>query len=515
MKRPQLIAQGSLNRMLQAANEAWQRGDFQQHFELLERASRLDPANTRILMQLGQSYGRRYDYAAAERCFEKAARVAANKAETLTTAGRLATDFARHQMAERLLRQALEQPDASAETFARLAELYERLHRPDEAAAMIEHALHLDNTCPSARITQAKLHRQSGQLAEAERVLRPMLATAGREMKIRGFYELGAVLDRQGRYDDAMGAFVEAKGLARQDAPPVLAQLQQIIKHLHEMRDNVSAEMLQRWSNTSQELLQPSRRIAFLGGHARSGTTLLEQVLDSHPDIVTTEEATVFHEDAYATVRHNVPPKTSMLAGLDRAPVEVLRLARERYFQSMTSWLGQPPGERLLIEKNPSLQALFITFVRIFPEARLMVALRDPRDVVLSCFMLPHFPLNTGNVTFLELESTVRTYSRVMGIWQALKPLIKNPWIEVRYEDMVDDLESVARRTLNFLGVAWDEHVLGFDKHAQQKMVRSPTYADVAQRVYTRARGRWRNYQKYLEPHLEKLEPFVKAFGYE
>jgi hypothetical protein len=79
----------------------------------------------------------------------------------------------------------------------------------------------------------------------------------------------------------------------------------------------------------------------------------------------------------------------------------------------------------------------------------------------------------------------------------------------------VEDLESVAQRTLGFLDVPWDASVLDFDRHAREKIVRSPTYADVAKPVYKSARGRWRNYQKYLEPHLEKLAPFVKAFGYE
>ena len=102
-----------------------------------------------------------------------------------------------------------------------------------------------------------------------------------------------------------------------------------------------------------------------------------------------------------------------------------------------------------------------------------------------------------------------------MNVWLAVKPLLKNPRLEVRYEDMVEDLESVARRTLDFLGVPWDDRVLGFNEHARKKLVRSPTYADVTQPVYKRARGRWRNYQKYLEPHLAGLEPFVKAFGYE
>jgi hypothetical protein len=93
-------------------------------------------------------------------------------------------------------------------------------------------------------------------------------------------------------------------------------------------------------------------------------------------------------------------------------------------------------------------------------------------------------------------------------------PLIKNPWLEVKYEDTVEDLESVSRRVLDFMGVPWDARVLAFHEHARQKRVRTPSYADVTKPVFKRAVGRWRNYQKYLEPHLEKLEPFVKAFGY-
>jgi hypothetical protein len=129
--------------------------------------------------------------------------------------------------------------------------------------------------------------------------------------------------------------------------------------------------------------------------------------------------------------------------------------------------------------------------------------------------MLPQWPISAASVNYLNLADTTAAYCRTMGIWRTLQPLIKNPRLEVRYEDMVEDLESVARRTLDFLGVAWDERVLRFDEHARQKLVRSPTYADVTQPVYQRARGRWRNYQKYLEPHLAKLEPFVKAFRYE
>lgn len=150
MKRLQLISQGSLNRMLHDADTAWERGDYQQSCELLERASRLNPSNFKILLQLGQFYGWRWDYAAAERCFEKAASVAAKKTEALATAGRLAVDFANPQMAEHFFQRALEQKDATPETLARLAEFYERMRRIEDASRMVERALQLDGNCARA-----------------------------------------------------------------------------------------------------------------------------------------------------------------------------------------------------------------------------------------------------------------------------------------------------------------------------------------------------------------------------
>jgi hypothetical protein len=94
-------------------------------------------------------------------------------------------------------------------------------------------------------------------------------------------------------------------------------------------------------------------------------------------------------------------------------------------------------------------------------------------------------------------------------------PKLPQPVLEVRYEDMVQDLEPVARRTLEFLGVSWDPKVLGFDEHARQKAVRSPTYSDVTKKVFKTAVGRWRHYQKFFEPHLARLEPLLKKLGYE
>ncbi|MGC9944613.1 MAG: sulfotransferase, partial [Verrucomicrobiota bacterium] len=382
LKRNQAILQQSLKRMLNGAEEAWARHDFQQSIELLRRASRLDPSDLKILLKLGQRYGLRYQPAEAERYFEQAVRIAPNKAEMMAIAGRLSAQLSYPQIAERFFRQALMQKDVTADTIARLAELYERLHRAEAASDMVERALLMDNACPLARLIQAKLHRQAGRLAAAEQVLRPILTAGDREMRVRGWYELGALFDLQGRYGEAMTAFMEAKALLQRDAPPLLANLQLVIQRLKDVQNNVSAEMLARWSDTGREKLQPAHRLAYLGGHPRSGTTLLEQVLDSHSDIISAEETTIFHSDAYAPLRYAMPHGISRLEGLDTASVQTLRVARERYFNAMSLWLGQSPGQRLLVDKNPNLQPWIIAFIRVFPEARLIVALRDPRDVV-------------------------------------------------------------------------------------------------------------------------------------
>ena len=204
-----------------------------------------------------------------------------------------------------------------------------------------------------------------------------------------------------------------------------------------------------------------------------------------------------------------------MLAQLEGASVDLQRKLRENYFRVMDLRLGTPIGSRLLVDKNPSYNALIPAYVRIFPETRFLVALRDPRDVVLSGFTQSFVPLTKGAAMGVTLEGMVDGYTQLMGPWLKLKPMLASPWLEVRYEDVVGDLESVSRRTLEFLGLAWDAGVLRFHEHATRRRIRTPTYADVTKPVFKTAMGRWRNYQKYFEPHLGKLEPFVKAFGYE
>jgi tetratricopeptide (TPR) repeat protein len=522
MKRPQLVSPGSLARMLAAARESWKRRDFQQSIDTLERAAKLAPADSTILFELGRFHGLRYDYAAAERCFEKAIRLSPHPAHALMMAGSSCRGFASQDMSERYYQRVVERPDAPPEAFVDLCDIRERQHRLEEAAALIERALQLDKSCGPALLARARLHRQSGQLESAETAIRSLLSqpdpgappSSQRNARILAWYELGAILDKQKRFDDAMAAFLQAKSMLRLHAGQELADLKHNRTSMQTLRESLSAAALERWHQAGAQF-QPTRRLALLGGHPRSGTTLLEQVLDSHPDIVSAEETEIFYDHAATPLTASHPPGTPLLNVLESATSASLQKARDGYCRSMDLSLSNPVGGRLLIDKNPSLTLMIPFLARVFPEMKFLVALRDPRDVCLSVFMQPLVPLSYTSAAYLSLGSTVEDYAAVMGMWRTASALAKNPRLEVRYEDMVNDLESVARRVLEFLGVPWDAAVLRFDEHARQKAVRSPTYADVTKPVFKTAVGRWRNYQKFLEPHLAALEPFAKAFGYE
>ena len=250
-----------------------------------------------------------------------------------------------------------------------------------------------------------------------------------------------------------------------------------------------------------------------LTGFPRSGTTLLEQVLDAHPAVASVEEAEAFSDEALLWLSDGQPPESPVLQLLDDQPQARIADARERYLRAMEALVGASLDGRLLVDKNPALNLLIPAMRRVFPEMRIIMALRDPRDVVASCF-LRRLPINPVSVWYLTLERTVQRYLIDMSAWLKLRELIDG-WVEVRYEQTVADLPAEAARMLAALELPWDDAVLAYRERAETRPVFSPTYEAVAKPLYASSIGRWRHYERHLAPVLETLAPIVKALGYD
>jgi tetratricopeptide (TPR) repeat protein len=515
MSRPtQTKSQPAHDRLLREAAEAWGQQDYQQSIRLIEQASRKEPFNPGLLLELARAYGLRYDFPAAEGYLEQAVQVSSARANTLADAGRICLEFGQVDMAIRYLEKASRKKGVPIGALMTLSDIYIRDARADDATNLIACAAQIDRKDPRVQLEEAALLRLQGESDKAESLLRSLLSKpdVGFPVQVRGFYELAGILDRAGRYDEAMSVLLEVKAIQRSQAAPYAATLRLMQERGTEMERTITADVLARWRADAAKL-HPPRRIALLCGHPRAGTTLLEQVLDAHDDITTAEETKIMHDEAYLPLIRDFPEGTGILETLDAAPPSLLCHARENYFRCTELFIQKPIGGRLLVDKNPALNLLIPMVVRVFPEAKFLVAVRDPRDVVMSCF-LQGLPLTPISSAYLSLEGTVRQYASAMGFWLDMLPRMEDQWIHVRYEELIDDLPRVARSALSFLGVEFDERVLRFHEHARTKRVKSPSHAEVIQPLYRRAVGRWRNYERYLEPYLAGVERFLKAFNY-
>jgi tetratricopeptide (TPR) repeat protein len=417
-------------------------------------------------------------------------------------------------MMARCLERACQKKGVTIEGLTSLADTYFLDNRIDEASEIIGRAALIDRKDPRVQMGQALLMRRRGENREAETLYRDLWTNTSSDARTRAraAYHLASLLDGEGQYDEAMSALLEGKAIMRTQAGPLAVPLQKMQNLNKEMARTLPASILDRW-RTNAAKLQPPRRTALLSGHPRSGTTLLEQVLDAHSDIVSIEETSLLHDEVFQPLLRSFPQGMGVFQMLDSAPPSMLCQAREHYFQCAEMFLRQPIGNRLLMDKNPGINLLVPLMARFFPDSKYLVALRDPRDIVISCFMQA-LTLTPASSAYLTLDGTVKQYASVMEFWLEMMPRLGNQAIYVRYEEMIDDLPRVARTTLDFLGVGFEDNVLKFNEHASKKRVNSPTQADVRKPLYRTAVGRWKNYEKYLEPYMPGLERFLKEFNY-
>jgi tetratricopeptide (TPR) repeat protein len=489
--------------------------DFDGAIQVLQRAHKVDPSNEKIMVDLGGAYAKAYDFSSADEWFQKAIRVSKTRIEALNAVGHQWMDVRHFEAAQKCFERILQEGNVPMATFARLVEIYIRVRRLDDAVQMADRALHTYGPHEAVLLMRARIHRQRGELVDAERAMRWLVSKPEHnpETRAAAWYELAAVLDQMGFVDRAWAALLEAKALMNLKA----AQPKKILKtkqaSLKAMSENIPNGIVQKWRKAGAAELQPAHRMALLCGHARSGTTLLEYVLDSHPGIVSADETMVYHHKAYFPLGLANSSNASFVSTLDWMSARNMRQVRDGYFRGIESYLGEPIGDRLLMDKNPANTFDIPSIARIFPENKFVVALRDPRDVCLSCFMQP-VPVIPDTASWLTLEGTIEHFGYIMGLWLAWKPHLGDMAIEVRYEDMIEDLEKSSRRTLDFLGLSWDERVMKFNEHVKDKIVRSPTFAEVTKPIYKTSLNRWQKYQKHFDPHMKKFEPYLRAFGY-
>lgn len=478
------------------------------------------PETARLWYELGFAAGKQLEFALAEEAGQRAAALAAGNVALLVLLGQQAHWLRRPERARACFEQAVAAAPHSLHAQLSLADWYERERRVDDAWHCVESCLAREPANAQVLCLKAQLLHRRGQNAEAEALLRDLIERRSADANVHytSRHLLAVVLDQVGQYAEALRWLGEAKDCLRRTAD--IAKLEQeydrSVRRRRELLAQLTPEMLGRWR--AESAAQPSpHRLALLGGHPRTGTTLLERILGAHPGIAAYDEPMAFADEVaekLAPMNSATPFTLKALNGLTRAQCSHFQ---QRYFRSLlrdrAAELASGHGPGLLLDKNPSPTAWLHLWLRLFPELKVIITLRDPRDVVVSCHF-QNLRLNATNANFLSLERTARHYADLMDVWLRLRELGGFEWVETRYEEIVASPAAEGRRITEFLGLSWDGQQAAFQETQRQRFVFSPNYHQVAQPVHQRAVGRWKHYAEALTPIQETLAPYCRAFGY-
>jgi Flp pilus assembly protein TadD len=424
-------------------------------------------------------------------------------------ADQLATAFRRErrfEQAEQVLVALLERQPQRAEAHAQLAVLRDELRDREGARAAAEAALACDPTQPQARHLLATFALAEGRRDEARERLEAMLQDPlPPNVRVSAGLELARLLDRDGEPEAAWTRLVEAQSL-RRSTPEVRACDRRIWPRLLE-RVRLYGEA--RANHPAPPPIYPAPPI-FVVGFPRSGTTLLEQILDAHADLVTLDEVPLLERITAALPR--------LLGRPFRYPEDLATLSLQERARLVEVWVRTAdrvrPGPGRIVDKLPLNMAWLPLVQVLFPDAPVVFAVRDPRDCVLSGVFQDLVP-NPAMIHLGRLTDAARLYDSVMRCWVAVRGL---PGLRIReqhYEDLVTEPERITRDLCAFIGHDFDPAMLRFHEKAALKPISTPSIGAVSQPLNTRAQGRWKRHAARMAAVDAQLGPWVTYWGYD
>ena len=413
--------------------------------------------------------------------------------------------------AQFLLEDLVRRDPGNAEARTRLAALYERINRLVDAEALMR-SIDVDGLTISAPMRVAMDHVMApimvrkGERAEA----RALLERAGprHENDSGHYFALAEACDKLRDWDAAMDALRTAHALKVEEMKRIAPeQFEPDAPALPTAVPDVSAEDYRQWPTFQA----PDARNSpiFIVGFPRSGTTLLEQMLDAHPGLQSMDENPFFNRLADTLRRHD----SRILGSLDVLRQLDCDELRKQYLV-MVSEKVRRRWDTQLVDKNP-LNMLWLPFIhRLYPQAKYILALRHPCDVILSCYM-QNFRSSILVTASASIERLAAAYVAAMDCWLRHAEVFQPNVLVSRYEDLVADSAQQTQRIAQFLELDDASTMMQFDQHARDKgYIGTPSYSQVIEPLNTKGLNRWHRYRDYFEPVLPILEPMLRHWGY-
>jgi hypothetical protein len=436
-------------------------------------------------------------------------------------------------------------PDAP-DALCGKARILQDLGRVEDAKALYRRALTQEPDRFDAGFGLALLATEAGQWAEADRWAAPLrarhpdapqlvwlgarvalgrgdAATAqselaglardprlGPEQRADALLMLSEAMESLGHPAEAFAAAVAGKTLQRRLFAERAAGREGAVARFKRIADWFAAADPAPWrvAPAATPAAGQAAAHAFLVGFPRSGTTLLEQALAGHSQVAALEEAPTL-----AAVHAEFMSSPQGLERLARLSPQEAATWRARYWAEVAGH-GVETAGRLFLDKAPAGTVDLPLVAKLFPHARILFALRDPRDVTLSC-LRNNFQLNAMTYAFTDLAQTADCYAACMDLAQTYRRVLSLKVLDVRHEALITDFEGGLAEICRFLDLTLEPGMSDVAGTANRRSVRTPSAQQVRAGLNRKGLARWRSYEAEVAPVLPVLEPWVRRFGYD
>ncbi len=476
-----------LEAMLRRAQADLAANKLSQAQSICERLIQKNSRSVSTLNLLGQIAFARSFYDQAAEYLEKSISISPRDTRAHLILGELRTFQGRYEQALARYDKVLRLKPGYSSAIAGKADAWEKCGERDKARSLLEPFVTAGKETAMMAVFQARLDLHT-------RDYEAVIALVNRHLDATG-YALWHLLSIQGKAFEKLGRFDEAFDAYRRsnEAIPVPFDEHAWLRHTRDLIDKFSAERLKTLPRASHGSNVP----VFIVGMPRSGSTLIETIIDTHPDAHGIGEFPAIQEIVYEITLTigSFSPYPTCIADLDQQDVDTLA---QTYLDRATA---QNPDARRIADKYLISFRHLGLIELLFPDARVIHCLRHPLDTCLSCYAQTLMPTALPFVTDLHRLGVVYTdYQRLMTHW---KSVLTIPMMEVRYEQLVADQEKVSREIIDFCGLDWNPACLKY--YERGRVVQTASYDQVTRPIYDSSVGRYKPFEKHLGPLIEEL----------
>jgi tetratricopeptide (TPR) repeat protein len=388
-----------------------------------------------------------------------------------------------------------------------LANLATRRAEHGRARGLAERVLALHPGHPEAEMALAAADAADGRGAAAAARLAVVAGSADTppELRAQALGLLGDIHDGLGEPERAFASYAACNAALSELHKTAFGHA---LPFAREMLQQLRALPLEAWRpGPSAGQPGPCRTHVFLLGFPRSGTTLLEQALGRHDDVATLEERDTL---AAATQAYMATPDG--VTALAAAPDSSLEALREAYWARVAQEGAEVAG-KVFIDKHPFNTFRLPLIARLFPQSRILLARRDPRDVVWSCYRR-RFAMSSAAYELLSLESAADYFATAMAIARHLEPCLGDRTFVVRHESLLADFDGVLAAVCADLGLPWQDALRDVAAGARGGAAATPSARQLAGGLRSDLAGAWRAYAEPMAAVMPTLQPWIDAFGY-